>query len=88
MKPILLILSVITLCFVSAGSLALEEMGEDTFQQILSIPFSFLSLPRAQELLAMALENFEYPWDVQTRVLPLLCVENVFQVMFKIKQLL
>ena len=66
----------------------MEEMGEDTFQQILSIPFSFLSLPRAQELLAMALENFEYPWDVQTRVLPLLCVENVFQVMFNIKQLL
>lgn len=65
----------------------MEEIGEDAFQQSLILSFTFPSLPRAQELVTIALENFEYPWDAQTSVLILLCVMSVFQVMFKIKQL-
>jgi len=39
------------------------------------------------ELITIALENFEYSWDVQTSMLLLVCVMNAFQIMFKIKQL-
>lgn len=76
-----------TICFVSLGSPAMEDLGEDTFQQLLSLSFTFPSFPRAEELLAITLENFEYLWNVHTSMLPLLCVMNVFQVIFRIKQL-
>jgi len=76
-----------TLCIVSLGSPAMEEIGEDTSQQSLSFPFTFPFDPRAQEPVRTALENFEYQEDVQTSMLLLLCVVNVFQVTFKIKQL-
>ena len=75
-----------TLGFFSSGSLALEEIREDTFQQSLSLPFTSPSFPRARELVTTAPENFVYPWDVQTNVLPLLHVIYVFQVMFQFKQ--
>ena len=65
----------------------MKKTEDDTLQQFLSHHFTFPSFPRAQELVKTALEKFEYPRDVQTSVLPLLCVMNVFQVMFKIKQL-
>lgn len=64
----------------------MEEIRKDTFQQSLSLPFTSPSFPAAQELVTTAPENFVYPWDVQTSVLPLLRVGNVFQVMFRIKQ--
>ena len=76
-----------TLGFVSSGCPAMEETREDTFQQSLSLPFISPSFPRARELVTTAPENSDYPWDVQTSVLPLLRVGNVFQVMFQIKQL-
>ena len=75
-----------TLGFVSSESPAMEEIREDTFQQSLSLPFTSPSFPRARELVTTAPENFVYPWDVQTSVLPLLRVGNVFQVMFQMKQ--
>ena len=65
----------------------MEETREDTFQQSLVLPFISPSFPRAQELVTTAPENFVYPWDVQTSMLPLPRVGNVFQVMFQIKQL-
>ena len=76
-----------TLGFVSSGSPALEEIREDTFHQSLILPFTSPSFPRAQELVTTAPENSDYPWDVQTNVLPLLRVIYVFQVMFLVKQL-
>lgn len=75
-----------TLGFVSSGSPAMEEIRKDTLQQSLSLPFTSPSFPAARELVTTAPENFVYPWDVQTSVLPLLRVANVFQVMFQIKQ--
>jgi len=56
------------------------KTGSNTFSSALS--FSF-------RLLTTALENFEYPWDVQTRLFVLLCLLNVFLVLhlFKIEQL-
>ena len=63
----------------------MEEIREDTFQQFLSLPFTFPSVHRVQELVTIALENSEYLWDVQTSMLLLLCVMTVFQVMFKTK---
>ena len=72
--------------FVSSESPALEEIREDTFQQSLILPFTSPSFPRARELVRTAPENFVYPWDVQTSVLPLLRVGNVFLVMFQVKQ--
>jgi len=65
----------------------MEEIGQDTFQQFLSLHFTFPSFPQAQELLTTAFENFEYLWDVQISMLLLLHVVNVFLIMFKIKQL-
>ena len=65
----------------------MEEIREDTFQQFLSLPFTSPSFCRARELITIALENFEYSWDVQTSMLLLVCVMNAFQIMFKIKQL-
>ena len=65
----------------------MEEIREDTFQQFLSLPFTSPSFCRARELITIALENFEYPWYVQTSVPLLQCVRNVFQIMFQIKQL-
>jgi len=76
-----------TLGFFSSGSLALEEIREDTFQQSLSLPFTSPSFPRARELVTTAPENSDYLWDVQTSVLPLLHAIYVFQVMFQLKQL-
>lgn len=55
----------------------MEEIGEDTFQQFFSLPFTFPSLPL--ELVTIALENSVYPLDDQTSVLLLLCVMNVFK---------
>ena len=57
-----------TLGFVSSGSPALEEIREDTFQQSLSLPLTSPSFPRAQELVTIVLEKFEYLWDVHTSV--------------------
>ena len=76
-----------TLGFVSSGRQALEEIREDTFQQSLILPFTSPSFPRARELVTTAPENFVYPWDVQTNVLPLLHATYVFQVTFQVKQL-
>ena len=76
-----------TLGFVSSESPAMEEIREDTFQQSLSLPFTSPSFPRARELVTTAPENFVYPWDVQTSVLPLLRVIYVFQVMLQVKPL-
>ena len=76
-----------TLGFVSSGCPVMEETREDTFQQSLSLPFTSPSFPRARELVTTAPENSDYPWDVQTSVLPLLRVGNVFQVTFQVKQL-
>lgn len=65
----------------------MEEIRKDTFQQILSFHFTCPSFPGAGKLVTVAPENFVYAWDVQTSMLPLLHVVNVFQVMFQIKQL-
>ena len=64
----------------------MEEVGENTFKVSLSLPFTFPSFCRAQDLATITLENSEYPWDVQTRMLLLQHVLNMFQAMFKIKQ--
>jgi len=47
----------------------MEEVRKGTFQQFLSTLFTFLSFPRAQELVRIALENYEYLWDVQSSML-------------------
>ena len=65
----------------------MEETREDTFHQSLILPFTSPSFPAARELVTTAPENFVYPWDVQTNVLPLLHAIYVFQVMFQVKQL-
>lgn len=63
-------------------------MGEgkgDTFSHFhfpLSFPFPFFT-----RLVTVALQNFEYNWDVQNNMFLLLCLLNVFQVLFKINQL-
>lgn len=78
-----------TLCFLSwrrhrlwgtGRQWAMGETGEDIFRQFFSLSSSFL------QVVTIAPESFEYPWDVQTSVFLLLCVVDVFQVMFKIKQ--
>lgn len=56
------------------------ERREDAFPHSFTFPFS--SRP-----VTIALENFEYPWDVQASVLLLLCLLTVFQILFKVKQL-
>ena len=45
------------------------------------------TFPFFSRLVTIALENFEYPWDVQTGMFLLLCLLNVFQVLFKVKKL-
>ena len=50
-----------TLCFVSYGGLAMEEIAEDTFQEFFSLSFTFPSFPGALELVTIALENSEHP---------------------------
>jgi len=65
----------------------MKEIGEDTFQQFLSLLFIFPSFHSTQDLVIIGLENFRYPWDAQNNILLLLCVMNAFQNMFKIKQL-
>ena len=47
----------------------------------------FFSFPFSCRQITVAPENFEYPWDVQTSMVLLLCLLNVFQVLFKVKQL-
>jgi len=47
---------------------------------------TFLHLPSSR-LIRIALENFKYPWDVQTSMFLLLCLLNVFQVLLGVKQL-
>lgn len=54
----------------------MEEIAEDTFQEFLSLSFTFPSFPGALEIVTIALENSEHPWDDQTRVLLLLCVNE------------
>lgn len=56
--------------FVSLGS----QTARDTkgMLSIISSPFSFI-LPLSSRLVTIALENFEYPWDVQTSMFLLLC---------------
>ena len=46
----------------------------------------FFSFPFSSRQITVALENFEYPWDVQTSMFLLLCLLNVFQVLSKVKQ--
>lgn len=69
-----------TLGFVSSESPAMEEIREDTLQRFLSLPFTSPSFPGARELVTTAPENLDYPWDVQTSVLPLLPVVKAFQI--------
>jgi len=60
-----------------------QSMGKtrgDIFPCCSISPFSFV-------LDTTAFENFEYPWDVQVSMLPLLRILNVFQVYFRVKQL-
>lgn len=52
------------------------------FALFFTLPFSFPS-PISSRLVAIALQNFEYPWDVPTRMFLLPCLLNVFQVLFK-----
>ena len=64
-----------------------REKLEGDLPEVLQPLFLFHS-PSFCRLATIALENFEYLWDVQTNVLLLVCVLNVFQVMFKNKQFL
>ena len=48
----------------------------------------FFTFPFYSRQVITALENFEYPFEyVQTSMFLLLCLLNVFQVLFKVKQL-
>ena len=70
------------------GEAGCGEDGGEHFPTVLNFPFALPSFSRAQEeVVTVALQDFEYLWGVETTVLLLLCVMNVFQVMFKIKQL-
>jgi len=53
---------------------------EDPFPHFFTFPFS-------SGLVKIPLEDFEYPWDVQTIMFLLLHLLNTFQVLFKVKQL-
>ena len=44
-------------------------------------PFIF---PFSSRQITKALENFEYPWDVQTSMFLLLCLLNMSQLLFKV----
>ena len=85
-KHIVDTLSNYTLSLIS-GSLAMEDKGDNTFQLFLHLPFTFPSFCIGQELATIALKNVECLWDVQTSTVLLLCIMNVCQVTFKIKQL-
>jgi len=70
------------------GEAGCGEDGGEHFPTVLNFPFALPSFSRAQEeVITVALQDFEYLWGVETTVLLLLCVMNVLQVVFKIKQL-
>ncbi|MCQ4187479.1 hypothetical protein FK515_28195, partial [Klebsiella pneumoniae] len=69
-----------TFFFFSPENQSMGKSEEGTFPYSFTFPFSF-------ERVTSALENFEYPWDVQASILLLLCVLNGFQMLFRIKQL-
>jgi len=83
LKTILLIsLAIILFALSPQGDRLWRSHGRAFF----SSSSTSLSLPHLHpRLVTIALENFEYPWDVQINTLLLLCVANVLQV--KIKQL-
>jgi len=59
-----------------------QSMGKTrgyAFPHPFTPPFCF-------RLVATAFENFEYPRDVQTHMILLLCFLNGFQVLFRVKQ--
>jgi len=58
----------------------MRKTGGDTFPHSFTPPLSF-------RLVVTAFENFEYPWDAQASMLLLFCLLNVFQVLFRVKQL-
>jgi len=53
------------------------KTGGDTFPCSFSPSFSF-------RLVTAAFQKFEYPWDVQASILLLLCLPNVFRVLFRV----
>jgi len=55
------------------------KTGRDAFCHAFTPSLSFT-------LVLMAFENFQYPWDAQVSVFPLLCLLNGFQVLFRVKQ--
>lgn len=56
--------------FVYLGSQTMGDAKE--MLSTISSPFSFI-FPLSSRLVTIALENFEYLWDVQTSMFPLLC---------------
>ena len=76
-----------TYCLFSSGSQSLEGTGEDIFSYLFTLPSSFTTL-LSPELVTVALQDVEYPWDTQTSMFLLLCLLNALQVLFKVKQLL
>jgi len=53
-----------------------------------ALPHSFIP-PLFFRLVLTAFENFEYPWDAQARGgFLLFCLLNVFQVLFRVKQVI
>ena len=71
----------------SSGRQSVKGTGRDVFYHLYTLPFSF-TLLFSSRLVTIALQDFEYPWDVQTSMLLLLCLLNVLQVLFKVNQLL
>lgn len=62
------------------------ETKNDTFPHSFTFPFPFTST-FPSKLVTIALENFEYPWEVEISMFLLLCLLTVFQDLFKVKQL-
>jgi len=65
--------------FVNNRNQPVGKTEGDTFPYSFTPPLSF-------RLLLTAFENFEYPWDAQDSGFLLFCLLNVFQVLFRIKQ--
>jgi len=66
--------------FINNRAHSMGKIGGDNFPHSFSPPLSF-------RLVQMAFENFEYPRDAQASMFILLCLLNVFQVLFSVKQL-
>jgi len=66
--------------FINNQTYSMGKTGGDTFPHSFTLLFSF-------RLVMTAFENVERPWDVQASMFLLVCLLNVFQVLFRVNQL-